>query len=103
MKKKNLFLLLINLTLVLIIIISFTLMNNKNPSIYKIEKGYVKFGFSKCKGHDSIRVGSPATAKWKCKICGVEDISYYDDVPLICHECEKITGRCSECGKLLNK
>ena len=102
MKKKNLFLLLICLTLGLIIIISFTLMNNKNPNIYKIGKGYVKFGFSKCKGHDSFNVGSPATAEWKCKICGVEAISPYDDVPLICHECKKITGRCSDCGKLLN-
>ena len=109
-------LILVVLVFLAIIIISSIGLNKKLSANHKINIGYEIFGNDYCEEHDSSKYESNVTdvgtnitpvgaayTKWKCKICGHEDMFNNTGVPVLCAECAEITGRCSRCGKLIKK
>jgi len=99
MKKKKILLLLLLIISIVIIIITFFILRNNNDS--RIKKGYEIFGNDYCNGHSPFVEAGQAFTGYTCKICGYEGDHPNTAVPTICSECAKITGRCSNCGKLL--
>lgn len=67
-----------------------------------IDVGYEKFGSDFCTGHSTTLAGD-ALSEFHCLLCGEEKVHSNTDIPKICVECSKKTGRCQECGKLLKK
>ena len=67
---------------------------------YNIEqKGYEILGSDFCEGYHMITAGDALTP-WTCELCGYSDVNPDTDVPEICNNCAKKTGRCQMCGKL---
>ena len=99
MKKKYIVLTIVIAVIALLITLFIFFMNSKNEEMIKF-KGYLFFGNSYCESH-TISKGGDAISNWKCKLCSEEDDSSTTNVPSICFKCSKITGRCTECGKLL--
>ena len=98
MKKK---IVLIVIFILIVVTIVVYLKNNNNTK--KIIKGYQMFGNDYCRGHSIPGISGQAELPWKCAICGKENISTGPPTPEICLKCNKITKRCTTCGKLLSK
>ena len=97
--KKSIIALIVIVCIIIAILVIFIIKNNASNKI-KIDKGYKIFGNDYCEGHEILKVGATVVTPWSCKICGYSETSGTNIVPAICSKCAKITGRCSECGKL---
>lgn len=64
------------------------------------QKGKEVFGTEYCNGKHDVKGAGDAFTNWKCTLCGKEDTNPDTNVPEICANCARITGRCMWCGKL---
>lgn len=64
------------------------------------QKGYNLFGKDYCITDHSLEAAGDALTEWKCQLCGRSAINPDTNVPQLCDDCARITGRCHQCGKL---
>lgn len=64
------------------------------------QKGYQLFGKDYCTTDHSLEAAGDALTEWKCQLCGRSAINSDTNVPQLCDDCARITGRCHQCGKL---
>ena len=53
-----------------------------------------------CTTDHSLEVAGDALTEWNCQLCGKSAINSDTNVPKLCADCAKKTGRCYQCGKL---
>lgn len=95
---KNILKIIIPLVIVYLIISSiYTYISSIDIS----EKATQIFGNDYCEEKHWVIAGDALTP-WTCKLCGYTGINPDTDTPEICDNCARLTGRCTECGKLKN-
>lgn len=103
MKKKTKFIIIgIFIAIVIAIVILTNMLNTSNgvPGAKLEQKGYEIFGKDYCQTDHSMEFGGDALTSWTCKLCGANAVNSDTNVPEICANCARITGRCMYCGKL---
>ena len=98
MKKKNI----IIIIMLIIAIIGLIVIASLFTRIYK---GYKLYGNEYCDNdlNSHVRFGGDIVVTYKCDICNIENEYGSTATPKICPFCAELTGRCSTCGKLLEK
>lgn len=88
--------------IIIVIIAALNIFNSSNgkPKSELDQKGYNIFGYDYCDTDHSMEIGGDALTDWKCKLCGKKATNPDTNVPEICSDCARITGRCNKCGKL---
>lgn len=76
--------------------------NRNEPNIESEikQKGYNLFKKDYCTTDHSLEIAGDALTEWKCQLCGTSAINSDTNIPKLCENCAKITGRCYQCGKL---
>lgn len=103
MEKQTKFTILIIGVIILATILILMKWNNTFKGLSKNEleqKGYKNFGYDYCTTDHSMECGGDAFTDWTCKICATVATNPDTNVPELCNNCAKITGRCNYCGKL---
>lgn len=97
MNKRVMFLI---LSMIIIVTMAYFLGKNwKDTEI--IKKGYELFGDDYCLGHNTLELAGDAFGGWDCALCGRNTWDAQMPGYVLCYSCEKVTGRCHKCGKLL--
>lgn len=103
MKKRTKFIIIaIAVAIIVAIIILINMLNTSNgvPKAKLEQKGYEIFENDYCLIDHSMEFGGDALTPWTCKLCGTNAVNPDTNVPEICSNCARITGRCMYCGKL---